>query len=621
MTENSEVTRLALLLEHSRGSIAFATFAEVSSRTRREKELRTALASRVTTKAINIDPSTPTWLSKLLRRLESSGDAVTIVRGLHNITAEQAQELNFHRERFARFSRGILFWIAPGDAEMFAQHARDFWAWRSGVFEFDTSTPKQLPYLVRRLRWQVRGDELHEERDLYDLERALREELDQPDPNWQELANLSLALGSSHLRIGQPRQAHGFLIDALRIAEDHPFALDDISLALSHVFSGEATSGLADYETARRELLIGTEMMNSQTNLTVEQTQILLRALLELAELLEEVSSHAETERTFHLAEQCAARISSVFPAIVYNKHASLLIRQDRLVEARDLLNRALMEAESANEIKAVILNNLGMLEAREGHYARAIERLTNSLAIKQELFDFPSQAQTLSNLALVSRLAGENEKSLMYTRLSAERLTTSNENEHARDAALVNSLLAGDSVAVEAVLRRIRHSVRRRESSTSGGLLAAPRDDRVYTAFAHLWKRLLDDPSRALDREVFYAVNQALEESERTLRRARQHTSLEIAEELSHGEYDNEIELFDLRDESELEIAEIEVDIDRALASMSTKARRAVFLSYVSELPISAVARATRLDEKEVTALLQEARPLLRKWFSDRRA
>jgi len=79
------------------------------------------------------------------------GDCINLwgIPGMRSAAASQIfEELNFHRDTLASFSKPLLVWITSSQAQRLASTAPDFWSRRTAVYFFDNPSAQDL---LRRL--------------------------------------------------------------------------------------------------------------------------------------------------------------------------------------------------------------------------------------------------------------------------------------------------------------------------------------------------------------------------------------------------------------------------------------------------------------------------------------
>nr|HID12533.1 hypothetical protein [Anaerolineae bacterium] len=169
-----ELLALARMLRRGRGTfvLAFARCNVVPLREWLVEALRDALApAGITIHETELTPETPD-LPAALAAAGGGGDPL-FVYGLAGVMPSSAPEwaqaqLNERRGLYQKLGRPLVFWLEEYALRLLARGAPDFWAWRSGVYEF------ALPPAAREalLEREVRGVDWVTQ---WNLERAARE--------------------------------------------------------------------------------------------------------------------------------------------------------------------------------------------------------------------------------------------------------------------------------------------------------------------------------------------------------------------------------------------------------------------------------------------------------------
>jgi tetratricopeptide (TPR) repeat protein len=163
---------------------------------------------------------------------EQNKKLVLVVRGLERAIGISGndppvlQDLNFIRDAYKTSVPHPMLFILPDYAvTRLAKFAPDFWAWRSGVFQFQT-TPKTRDDALKFLEPKMverRYDKPVSPERIETLERLLMEY----QPSGQAIASDNLGtcgdilhqLGVAYLSQKNPEKAKGYLVDALTLAE------------------------------------------------------------------------------------------------------------------------------------------------------------------------------------------------------------------------------------------------------------------------------------------------------------------------------------------------------------------------------------------------------------------
>jgi tetratricopeptide (TPR) repeat protein len=164
---------------------------------------------------------------------------VLVVRGLERAIGIPGndppvlQDLNFIRDAYKTSVPHPMLFILPDYAvTRLAKFAPDFWAWRSGVFQFQT-TPKTRDDALKFLEPKMvdrRYDKPVSPERIETLERLLMEYHPSgqaiASDNWGTCGDILHQLGVAYLSQKNPEKARGYLVDALKLAEQR----NDLSL-------------------------------------------------------------------------------------------------------------------------------------------------------------------------------------------------------------------------------------------------------------------------------------------------------------------------------------------------------------------------------------------------------
>ncbi|MEH2101844.1 MAG: tetratricopeptide repeat protein, partial [Nostoc sp.] len=130
------------------------------------------------------------------------------------------QDLNFVRDAFTNSVPHPILIFLPDHALMrLAKYAPDFWAWRKGVFYFQTVQSTQELAIEKTIQSErILGSlDLPERQERIDLlERLLMEE----STDIRTRATISKELGTAYRSIGEAKKAEDFLLEALKLTEE-----------------------------------------------------------------------------------------------------------------------------------------------------------------------------------------------------------------------------------------------------------------------------------------------------------------------------------------------------------------------------------------------------------------
>ncbi len=200
LIEEAEV--LALLIRETDGSVlAFALYRSVTDREAAVHVLKKRLSLPVVEFTLSVQQQDP---FKFIQTLPTDERACVFFYDVEAALPDLAGFLNLQREAFAETPHATVFWIREYGLREIATNAPDFWAWRSGVFDFrseqvELSTPTIQTVIRESLVFQGPGD-LDRKISLY--EGLIEEYSQQEEPNERFLADLLHKLATIYILRG-----------------------------------------------------------------------------------------------------------------------------------------------------------------------------------------------------------------------------------------------------------------------------------------------------------------------------------------------------------------------------------------------------------------------------------
>lgn len=328
--------------------------------------------------------------------------------------------INYKRENFREQIPGpLILWTPEYVLQAIIEGAPDFWAWRSGVFEF-AAPPAELKKM-----W----GQFESERGSVALARLPVEE---KKKRVQLFSNL-LAEYETHDEANTPEIAaiSGDLLNRLGLLHDHLGNLNEAlacyekSLAIRHKIGDRAGEGMmlnnisqiyharGDYRKAleylEKSLAIVREIGDRRgEGTTLNNISGIFRARGDYGKALEylEKSLAIRRETGDRAGEGVALNnISQIYHAREdYGKALEYL--EKSLVIRREIGDRA---GESGT------LNNISGIFRARGDYGQALEYLKRSLAITKEIGDRAGEGTTLNNISQIYDARGDYEMALEY--------------------------------------------------------------------------------------------------------------------------------------------------------------------------------------------------------------
>ncbi len=329
-------------------------------------------------------PAQPLALAEPRAGYEVAGKRAVFVTGLelgipyNQPNARVLAELNLGRDLFPRdVPHPLVIWLPDYALTAVARYAPDFWAWRSGVFEFEAGEEKRHIALQQLAR----------------------------DRSWLALSNLS-----PEARLLRRRQLES-LLDDYRDLPETPRVLRERARILADI--GNVCVADRDYESA---------------------VNYLEKALA----LQRQVGDRAGEAKTLNNIGYVYANLGEQRQALEYYEQALVLLRQagDRAGEAMTLHNigaayadmgerhkaleyfeqaLALMRQVGDRASEATTLNDIGRVYIALGEQRQALEYFEQALTLRRQAGDRAGAATTLNNIGYVYANLGEQRQALDY--------------------------------------------------------------------------------------------------------------------------------------------------------------------------------------------------------------
>ena len=300
------------------------------------------------------------------------------------------QDLNFVRDAFTTsVAHPILLFLPNYALTRLAKYAPDFWAWRAGVFHFQTDEKTKDYAIAQTLDSEkIRGSlELAEKQDRIDLLQRLLMEYS-PDNNHQASTdirgciNILKELGIVYRSIGEVEKAEIFLKKALYLVDDKQELAQYKSSILHNLGSLYNDFGKIEEAIA---------LYNQSLEITERIGDIQGKAstLHNLAGIYAKRGDVDEAIALYNQSLEITERIGNVQgKASTLHQLAGIYALRGDVDEAIALYNQSLEIKERVGNLqgKAITLWCLGDLAQKQGDFATAINYLQPSLEILQRL-------------------------------------------------------------------------------------------------------------------------------------------------------------------------------------------------------------------------------------------
>ncbi|WP_223269911.1 tetratricopeptide repeat protein [Nostoc sp. 'Peltigera membranacea cyanobiont' 213] len=329
------------------------------------------------------------------------------------------QDLNFVRDAFSDSVPHPVLIFLPDHALMrLAKYAPDFWAWRKGVFYFQTVQSTQELAIEKTIQSEriLESLDLPERQERIDLlERLLME----PSTDIRTRINILKELGVVYRSIGEVQKAEDFLLKALKLTEEDEHLAGikaSVLYELGWIYDdlGEWDKAIALYN---QSLEINERIGNVQGKAaTLHCLAIIYANKGDVDEAIALYNQSLEIEESIGDVQGKAATLHCL--AIIYANKGDV-------DEAIALYNQSLEIKERIGNVqgKAATLHQLAGIYAKKGDVDEAIALFNQSLEIKERIGDVQGKAMTLWWLGHLAEQQGEYTKAISYLQPALEIL------------------------------------------------------------------------------------------------------------------------------------------------------------------------------------------------------
>jgi len=287
-------------------------------------------------------------------------------------------ELNLGRDLFLRDApHPLVLWLPDYAVTAVARFAPDFWAWRSGVFEFETGEAERSAALD-----QFVGDR-----------------------PWRALANLT-----PESRLLCRRQLES-LLDDYRDLSDNPRVTGERSRILADL--GDVCAAAQDYSQAMGYYQRALELQRQGGDHGGEAATLNNLAAMYNA-LGEKRKALALYELALPLRRQVGNRGGE---AVTLNNIGLVYDAMGEKYKALDYYEQALPLRRQVGDRggEAATLNNIGLVYSALGNNRKALDYYEQALPLSRQVGDRGGEATTLNNIGRIYDALGEKRKALDY--------------------------------------------------------------------------------------------------------------------------------------------------------------------------------------------------------------
>jgi tetratricopeptide (TPR) repeat protein len=366
-------------------------------------------------------------------KIEKNKKLVIIIIGLEKSIGMSGeyppvlQDLNFVRDAFTTsVAHPILLFLPNYALTRLAKYAPDFWAWRAGVFHFQTDEKTKDYAIDQTLNSdKIRGSlELAERQERIDLLQRLLMEYS-PDNNHQASTNIRgcinifKELGIAYRSIGEVEKAEDFLKKALDLVDDKQELAKEKSSILHNL--GWLYDDLGKIDEA-----IALYNQSLELKERVGDIQGKAATLHQLAGIYANRGDVDEAIALYNQSLEITERVGDIQgKASTLHQLARIYANRGDVDEAIALYNQSLELKERVGNIqgKAATLHQLAGIYAKRGDVDEAIALYNQSLELEERVGNIQGKAMTLWCLGDLAQKQGDFATAINYLQPSLEIL------------------------------------------------------------------------------------------------------------------------------------------------------------------------------------------------------
>ena len=394
-----EAAALSLLIrETTRSLLAFAIYRSVTEREPAIRALKEQLPLPVVEFTLSKQVQDPI---RLLRTVPADERRCIFFYDAEEALPEVAGYVNLQREAFADVPHAVVFWVNEHGLRELATHAPDFWAWRSGVFDFRSEQVERplaamQTMLAEPLIFKDRGD-LERRISLY--QGLIREHSEPEQPDEGFLARLHVRLADALHTLTRFDEAAAHAQQALehsqragdRDTEAH--ALHTLGILAQERWQLEAAEDLY------RQSLTISEELSDEAGVAVSYHQ--LGNVADLRQQFDQAEKwyRKSLEMNERLGNESGAASTYGQLGILTQEHQQYDQAEQWYQKALAIFERLGLEADAATAY-----HQLGILAQERQQFDQAEQWYQQALAIKKRLGHPPWRVDTLALMGVLRR-------------------------------------------------------------------------------------------------------------------------------------------------------------------------------------------------------------------------
>lgn len=404
-----------------------------------QEEMRRTLLARLNDKQvfeISLQQPIVSLLDELTARWDATQppDAVCVY-GLEKSIGEQRESssalgrLNHDRDLLRRtVPAALLIWLPDFALDCVARGAPDFWAWRSGVYEFPTEVALWQKDSITALAYEVPalfslslGDKQKEIARLEELLRTAHSLSRQGKQEQKTVSRLLFQIGLLYYGIGEWNIAQARFEESLGKAQQLG---DQQMITATQHHLGVLAEERGQWEEAEQWY-----QRNLATSERLDDTQGQAVTLHQLGNVSLMRGQVEEAERRYQQSLALEEHLGNAWgQARTFHQLGRVAEKQGRLEEAERWYRQSLAISEHLLDMhgQAITLHQLGKIALLRGNLEEAERWYHQSLTISVFLGDAQRQAQTFHQLGVVAQEHGNLEEAERWYRQSlaiSERL------------------------------------------------------------------------------------------------------------------------------------------------------------------------------------------------------
>jgi len=397
-----EIAALSLLIRETDSSvIAFALYRSVADREPVVAALKEQLSVPVRECVLSAEHRNPI---DYLRALPVGDRRCVFFYDVEAAFPEFLGYVNIQRESFASVPHAAIFWVTEYGFREIGTKAPDFWAWRSGVFDFRSVRERVEPPALSAafgggFEFADRGD-LERRVSLY--EGLIREQQAADSPDYGFLARLQNRLAWAYFELTRHREAESTARQALECAQR---AGDPAEEATAESTLGALAIESAQFDAADAHLRRALEISSGLAQETGVAT-----ASHRLGILAQEQQQFDEAEKWYHQALEISERLGlERYAASGYHQLGRIAEERQRFDEAEKWYRQALEIKERLGHPPLAVdtLAQFGVLSRTRGQFPDAVHWFCRAFGIAAE-YKMPVLKRIEVDLALTMQLMGE---------------------------------------------------------------------------------------------------------------------------------------------------------------------------------------------------------------------